>query len=293
MRLRGDARTRQRPAGAARGMAARAAAGVAGGLLLALALAGPAAATALLPHRAVYALTLDGSKPTGQIEEMHGLIEYELTGDACAGYATDTRQTSESRAGEGKDLRQSVATRAWEDGQGDAYRFATTTDNGDDEPEEVEAKVTREGPDRLQVVVTKPDERSFDLAGHVLMPTQHLVHVLAAAAAGETVLSAKVYDGATDPAKVYDTLTVIGRPRSDGGTLAPAAERALAGHLSYPVSVSYYEPGSVEEAPAYIMSFQLFDNGVVGDLKIDYGTFAVVGRMSAFEALPGSTGCEK
>jgi len=274
------------------GLRRRAVAAVGVALLLAVAGAAPAAALVLAPHHAVYALTLDGARPTGQIEEMNGLIDYEIRGDACAGYTTVTRQTSESRGGERKVLRQAVSSKAWEEGEGQSYRFLSTTDDGDG-PQEVEARATRDGPDRLKVAVTRPDERSFILKGEILMPTQHIVHVLKAAAAGTPVLAAKVYDGASDPAKVYETLAVIGRPRSGGDKLVPEAQRALAGHVAYPVAVSYFEPGALDEAPAYVMNFSLYDNGVVGDLKIDYGQFALVGRMTAFEALPGAADCAK
>ncbi len=251
---------------------------------------GPAAAMALLAHRAAYALTLDGSKPTGQLEDMRGRIDYEITGNACAGYTTITRQTSESSGGEGGTSRQSVMSKAWEAGDGDAYRFVSTTE-GDDETQEVEARVGRPTPDRLSVTVTKPQDREVTLDGHILMPTEHVRRVLAAAAAGERTVAAKVYDGATDPAKVYETLAVIGAARSGDGRLVPAAQAALAGHVSYPVAVSYYEPGAVSDGPAYVMSFSLFDNGVVGDLRIDYGRFALVGSMAAFEALPADAAC--
>ncbi|MFG1481158.1 DUF1849 family protein [Xanthobacter sp. V4C-4] len=265
---------------------AEALAGAGVGLAMLLGLCGPASALALLPHRASYALTLDGSRPTGQLEDMSGRIDYQMTGDACAGYSTLTRQASESRGGEGGPLRQTVTSKAWEAGDGESYRFLSTTETATD-TDEVEASVTRPGPDRLKVVVTKPADQVLTLEGAILMPTQHVLKVLDAAAAGAGTLAAKVYDGASDPDKVYDTLAVIGRPRSGGARLAPAAEAALAGHLSYPVAVSYYEPGSMDEGPAYVMNFTLYDNGVVGALKIDYGRFALIGSMSSFEALPG------
>lgn len=263
-----------------------------GPLALSVALCEPAAALALLPHRASYALTLDGSRPTGQLEEVSGRIDYQMTGDACAGYTTVTRQSSESRGGDSGPLRQTVTSKAWEAGDGDAYRFESTTETGDDK-DEVEASVSREGPDHLKVAVTKPEDQVLTLDGAVLMPTQHVLRVLAAAGAGQGTLAARVYDGASDPEKVYDTLSVIGRPRTGGARLAPGAEAALAGHLSYPVAVSYYERGAIDDGPAYVMSFTLYDNGVVGDLKIDYGRFALVGAMSSFETLPAQGECKQ
>lgn len=264
------------------------------GLCAAPVCAAPAAgAVPLLPHKTSYRLVLDGSKPTGQLEAMTGQIDYEIRGDACAGYATLTRQTSESTSGDGDAQSQEITSKAWEDGEGKSYRFTSTTRSNSDPTAEVEAEVTREGADLLKVAVTKPAKDTLTLKGKVLMPTEHVLHVIAAGQAGERVLQAKVYDGASDPARVYDTLTVIGRGSTDPANAPAPAKAALAGRTSFPVTVSYYEEGEREGAPAYVMSFTLYDNGVVGALKIDYGRFALLGTMSSFETLPAPPDCAR
>lgn len=255
--------------------------------------ASAAAAVPMLAHKTTYNLVLDGSKPTGQLEDMHGQIDYQITGDACAGYTTDTRQFSERRGGDDDPMNQVVTSKAWEDGQGRSYKFDSVTESSVDGNSEVEATVTRESDDKLRVVVTKPKDDTLYLNGKVLMPTEHVVHVLAAGARGEHVLQAKVYDGATDPARVYETLTVIGRPGTDPAQAPEPARATLSGHTYYPVTVSYYEQDTKEDAPAYVMSFSLYDNGVIGNLKIDYGKFALLGTMSSFETLKASEGCAK
>lgn len=250
----------------------------------------PAAAVTLLPHKATYRLSLDGSKPSGQLEEMNGEINYEISGDACAGYTTVTRQQSAASTG-GEPLRQSVTSKAWEDGAGKSYRFLSTTEGGDDDGQELEANVERQEPPALRVIVTKPESATFTLKGDILMPTEHVKKILAAAAAGESVYQAKVYDGASDPQKVFDTLAVIGRPSTDESRIAAPARAALAGRTFYPVTISYFDEGGVDRTPAYVMSFSLYDNGVVGSLKIDYGRFAVVGAMASFETLKATGSC--
>ncbi|MBN8916514.1 MAG: cell envelope integrity EipB family protein [Rhizobiales bacterium] len=250
----------------------------------------PAGAVNLLPHKATYRLSLDGSKPSGQLEEMNGEIRYEITGDACAGYTTVTSQQSAASTG-GEPLRQTVTSKAWEDGAGKTYRFLATTEGGDDDGLELEANVERQEPPALRVVVTKPESATFTLKGNILMPTEHVKKVLAAAAAGESVYQAKVYDGASDPQKVFDTLAVIGRPSTDESRLAAPAKATLAGRTFYPVTISYFDEGGVDRTPAYVMSFSLYDNGVVGSLKIDYGRFALVGAMASFEALTPPGAC--
>lgn len=262
----------------------------AGALVLACLIAAPAGAAALLPHKASYRLALDGSKPSGQLEELSGEIRYEITGDACTGFSTDTRQASIGSTGEGDPVRQSVTSKSWEDGEAKSYRFTSVSSSGEGD-EKVEAKVERQGREALKVTVIQPDPGSFDLKGDILLPTEHVRRVLAAAAAGETTLQARVYDGASDPSKVYDTLAIIGRASTDESRLAAPAREALKGVTFYPITVSYFEGGGGDRAPAYVMSMSLYENGVVGGLKIDYGRFALVGAMATFEALPAPGGC--
>ncbi|MEP9347643.1 DUF1849 family protein [Xanthobacter sp. KR7-225] len=260
---------------------------------VALAAAPAPAAVPLLAHKATYRLVLDGSKPTGQLEDMHGEIQYEITGDACAGFTTLTRQTSRSTTGDGATLSQEVTSKAWEDGEGKAYRFTSTTKSAEDGTSEIEANVTRDGPEALKVEVTKPKPATLSIAGKVLMPTEHVSKVIAAGTAGDRVLEAKVYDGASDPARVYDTLTVIGRATTNPERVPAAARAALGASTYFPVTVSYYEQGGSGGTPEYVMSFALYDNGVVGDLKIDYGKFALIGTMADFKALKPAEGCAR
>lgn len=254
----------------------------------------------LLPHHVTYRLRLDSSRPSSQVEQLAGEIDYRITGSACAGYATKTRQSSEMSAGDGV-TRQEIDANAWEDGNARAYRFSSTSTGSDIPRKEIEAKVSRDDAGILQVSVTRPDARSFDLGGKVLLPTQHMRSIMASGMSGETHFASKVYDGASDPARVYDTLAVIGAPQQAApasGAITPAsrgltdkAALALEGHSFRPVVVSYFDAGEQDGPPAYVMSFSLYDNGVLGDLKIDYGRFALVGAMSRFEPLGSVADC--
>ncbi|QRG05202.1 cell envelope integrity EipB family protein [Xanthobacter dioxanivorans] len=255
--------------------------------------AAPASAVGLLPHRASYRLSLDTSKPSGQLEDMSGRIDYEITGDACGGYNTLTRQESVASTGEGDPQKQATTSKAWEDGEAKSYRFLSTSDDAGDPESRTEASVVRQGQDALKVTVTKPKGETLELKGEILLPTEHVMRVLKVAAEGERVFQAKVYEGTSDPGKVFDTLTVIGAPSTDETRLAAPARATLSGRTFYPVTVSYYDEGATGRAPSYVMAFSLYDNGVVGSLKIDYGRFALVGAMSAFEALKPSEACAK
>lgn len=258
-------------------------AGLASVLLLTATL--PAAAVQLAPHRATYALSLDGSKVAKRVNAASGQIVYELRGNDCAGYAVQLRQNTDLDT-QGGVLNSSISTATWEDGAGNAYRFRVTNTINGQAPEQADGVAERKD-GALLVKTTEPDETTLTIPGNVLLPTQHVMRVLAAAASGEPVFQAPVYDGSPDARKVYDTLSVIGKGTTATAGLEEAATTGeLAGHTRYPVTISYYERGGKDQTPNYIISFDLFDNGVSRALKLDYGDFALRGTLTSYEALP-------
>jgi hypothetical protein len=60
----------------------------------------------------------------------------------------------------------------------------------------------------------------------------------------------------------------------------------------WPVAISYFEQGKKDGAPAYVLSFDLYENGVSRALKLDYGDFVLAGEMTQLDILPTKT-CSK
>ena len=74
-------------------------------------------------------------------------------------------------------------------------------------------------------------------------------------------------------------------PETDKGDGAALAKLAL-----WPVTISYYANGAPgdgqsEDTPAYQVSFDMYENGVAQNLLLDYGDFALEGRMINYEAV--------
>jgi len=252
---------------------------------LLVAAAAPAGAVQLAPHRATYALSLDGSKPAKRVNGASGEITYELRGNACDGYSVQLRQSTDLDTDGGR-LNSAVTTATWEDGDGNAYRFRVTNTLNGESPEEADGVAERRD-GQLVVRATKPESETIELARGVLLPTQHILRVLASAQQGDSILEAPVYDGLPDAKKVFDTLSVIGRGTSDPkGLENPAIGGDLSGRTRYPVTISYYQRGTSSQTPDYTISFDLFDNGVSRALKLDYGDFALRGTLTSYEELP-------
>ena len=240
----------------------------------------------LAAHRALYELVLDPNKPGMKVDGARGRIVYEVAGSACTGWAITLRQVTELDSGEGKRTVSDLRSITWEDGDAKSYRFKTQNYIDQEMREEVDGTLDRAGRDGLAVRLTKPKSERVTLPGKILLPTEHIRKLIVAAAAGERTLEAKVFDGSPDGKRIYDTLTVIGTVAAGDKDLEEASRRPELGSLKrYPVTISYFEPGTGERTPTYVLGFELYENGVSRALRLDYGTFAMRGELKTLEFL--------
>jgi hypothetical protein len=243
----------------------------------------------LAPHRAMYELSLDASSSGTKVDRATGRIAFEITGSACDGYSVTLRQVTELDTGEGRKSTSDLHSVTWEDGAAKSYRFKSQNQVNDEMRDEVDGVAERTQSGGLTVKLAEPKSSSFDLEGKISLPTEHLIKLLAAGAAGERILETRVFDGAPDGKKVYDTLAIIGTPVKDGGTVEEAARKPeLISMTRYPVTVSYFDQGVGERTPAYVLSFELYENGISRALRLDYGSFALRGELTTLELLKPS-----
>ena len=247
----------------------------------------------LAAHRAFYELVLDPSKSGMKVDGARGRIVYEVTGSACTGWAITLRQVTALDSGEGKRTVSDLRSITWEDGDAKSYRFKTQNYLDQAIREEVDGTLDRAGIDGLAVRLTKPKSERLTLQGKILLPTEHIRKLLEAAAAGERVLETKVFDGSPDGKRIYDTLTVLGPAIAGDKDLEEASKRPeLVSLKRYPMTISYFEPGTGERTPTYVLGFELYENGVSRALRLDYGSFAMRGELKTIEFLK-STPCKR
>lgn len=247
---------------------------------------------ALANHRAVYDLSLADSRGTRAVESARGRIVIEFRGDACRGYTMLTRQVTELTSAETGARLSDMRSTTFEGGQGREFRFKTTTLT-DAKPAPTVDGTAADASEGLSVKL-KGAPKPFTAGGPVLFPSLHMRRLIEAARAGRSTLAAKVYDGSDDGRKVYDTFAVIGRamtgpaPASGDARDKPLREGALGTVPHWPVSLSYYTAGAGERTPIYTLAFDLYENGVSGALKLDYGDFAILGDLTALDIDPAA-----
>jgi hypothetical protein len=263
--------------------------------LLAVTFAGSAAPAAepnaklpeLASHRAVYDLKLSESRGRRPVASVRGRILYDFGGNACEGYALQFRQVSEIDTGEGKQALSDLRATSWEDGQAKTFRFASQSYLNQELSTAVDGKAQRAA-DKIDVSLSKPESKTFDLPASNVFPSEHMRRIIEAARAGKTILELPVYDGSENGERLYNTLTVIGQPiKPEEKKAADAAgeQAKLAGMLRWPVTISYFDKAKTdgEQTPVYSIAFELYDNGISRALSLDYGDFVVGGELTQLE----------
>ncbi|MFE1602713.1 cell envelope integrity EipB family protein [Methylobacterium sp. ID0610] len=272
--------------------------------LLALAPTGlaaePASGIRLAPHRAVYDLSLMRSGGARSVDSARGRIVFDFSGDPCKGWALQYRQVTVLESSESGTRTSDLRNNTFESGDGHSFHFRTQSDlNGSQQPA-VDGDAERDAKG-LAVTIKNPQKARVTAPGEVLFPAAHMRRLIEAAQAGERTVSVKVFDGSDDGRKIYDTLAVIGPrrtiPASVETTAPPAAEAplregAMATMPRWPVTLSYFSAGEEgERMPIYVLSFDLYENGVSGALRLDYGGFALKGDLSRIDLAPEAKDC--
>jgi hypothetical protein len=250
--------------------------------------AASAAGIQFAPHRAVYEMQLDERDAARNIAAVRGRMVFDIKGSHCAGYTLSNRMVTRITDAEGGEVVSDIRSETWEDGAGAHFRFDSSQylDNRLTESLKGEAERQADGK-AIAVKLNPPQASEMNIPGDARFPTQFSLEILEAARNGKRIVQAKVYDGSENGEQVFATTTFIGKAIAPGSEAEQAPDpigETLSGLRSWPVSISYFDVDSASDTtPSYQLSFRLFENGVSRQLRIDYGTFALTGKLSSLE----------
>ena len=243
----------------------------------------------MAPHRAVYDLELASSEARAGLTGASGRMVLEVTGSQCDGWSVEFRIVNDFTLNSGETRLVDSRSSSWEAADGIRMRYSQRQYADSRLESEVLLSVTRDAVDEPgQGIVTEPEEETFTLPPGALFPVAHQNKLLVAARAGEQRDDSTIYDG-SDGAKSYQAITFIGeRQEPQGLSSQVEGAEALAKLPSWPVTISYYPLGEMpqgEETPSHQVTFDMYDNGAAGDVTLDYGDFALDGKLTGIEML--------
>jgi len=243
----------------------------------------------LVPHRAIYDLSLGETRGSSQVAGVRGRILYDFNGNSCDGYSLEFRQVSELDTGEGKVSTSDLRSSTWEGADAKSFKFTSQNFVDQNLVDSVDGHAEHDS-SKTAVDLSKPQQKNLNFDPGLVFPTEQMVRVIAAAHAGKNIINFAVYDGSDTGEKVFDTLTVIGQ-KIEAGERKPddaAADKPqLATVPRWPVTISYFERGAKpkdgEQTPDYAIGFELYENGISRALALDYNDFVIAGKLTSLE----------
>jgi hypothetical protein len=249
---------------------------------------------ALAAYRAVYTLSLAHATGPEAPTSAHGRIDFDFSGSACNGYAEKLRQVTEMQPATGPARVADLRSATFESSDGANFRFKIDSKVNGQAGGSFDGKAKRAPGAALAVEIARPNRQRVNLPGEALFPAEHLRRLVASAQAGEVGLHALIVDGSEEGLRIFSTNAIIGKAISASPAGKALPIDALKNLRHWPVTVSYFEPEAQEDQqPLHVMSFDLYENGVTGSLKIDYGDFTLAGELTELALGPAPTACKR
>lgn len=242
----------------------------------------------LQPHIATYDLMLSRADEKSGIAGVDGLLVYEFTGSVCEGYTVNYRFVTRVADNDGRVRLTDMRVNSFEEGDGSGFTFLTQFFANNQLSEETRgtAKRDKEG---VQVQLIKPKKDQVLFSGNVMFPTEQTMRLIEAANSGQIMYSTALYDGSDDGKKSYLSSAVIGAPIDAGdgvGVGHVLGDVPTAKLRRWPIEIAYFDHAeSGDVTPDYVVSFDLFEDGVSWHPVFNYGHFILTGKMRSLQPL--------
>lgn len=246
----------------------------------------PARPVKILPHQAIYGLSIAAARSGNPVVAVEGGMMLKWA-DACDGWTLEQRFTMTFVYAQGGALEMKTTFVTWEAKDGLSYRFnARKLVNGQVD-EVIRGDASLEGVGRGGAIrFVEPEEKVVPLPPGTLFPTEHTLELLRRADAGKRFFFRTVFDG-IEASGPTDINAVIGEPeeveRDDW-------DNAVFGGTGWPIRLAFFSPGEEDSGegggPDYEVSIRLLWNGVADSMLIDYGDLKIDVSLDTIEALP-------
>ncbi len=245
----------------------------------------------IVPHRAIYKMTMTSLKNGSSISDVSGKMFFEWA-DSCDGWAVQQHLQLHFTCAEGDESEVNSTVITWESRDGKRYNFNVRRLTNGKETENYRGKATAGEQGGRGIYTIPKDKKDVLLPPGSLFPSAHTILILQKAEAGEKFFTRRVFDG-SDEEGAADISAFIGEPAGAASlaeTTTESGGNPLLAQPGWPVRLAFFSPESETGEPDYEMDLTLQANGIARSMQIDYGDFSVSGVLADLETLP-SSGC--
>jgi len=240
----------------------------------------------LAPHEARYDMRLIRRASGSPVVNAYGTMTYRLS-DTCDGWAMESHTKLSLFYKEGEPVVSDWSFISWESKDADRYRFRIRSErNGQvDSLIDGRADITVGEDGRAEGVAqfTHPEEKALDLAGPVMLPGQHTLAVLRAAAEGRRLFTVPMFDG-SEPEGAMQATAVVAEA-VPAGEASELPEALLLAGPSWRIVLSFFSPDENTTLPEYEVRLRYHANGVAQEVIQDFGTMALRATLTDLKPL--------
>ncbi|NQU59954.1 MAG: DUF1849 family protein [Rhodospirillales bacterium] len=239
----------------------------------------------IVPHRAIYSLSLGDSGSSGRFVNVGGGVRttLERTCDAWIS-AEQIKMLVETQSG--ARLQQNLAYTGWESLDGRQYRFAARSSTGT-EKKNYRGQARSHPKNSGEAVYTKPKKMTQKLPPDTHFYFGLVSWVIEKAKAGVSRAETTVFDG-TDEEGVQRVSAFIvplkgkkAKPEDEKDSgLGPLVKRP-----GWTIRLAFYPVDSRGGAPEYEVQADILDNGVTPKMELIFSDFTAIQKLEKIEAL--------
>ena len=174
----------------------------------------------------------------------------------------------------------------WEARDGSRFRFDTRRASNDKPFEEIKGVARGAAGDMDGLAeFTSPEAAVLPLPAGSLFPTAHTALLIERARAGDHFVAREVFDG-SDVAGANLISAFIGPEIAPGAEAGDRPASPLLNRPSWRVRLAFFSSARGDKLPDFEETVQLLDDGVIGDMLLDYGDYRVRAKLERIESLP-------
>jgi EipB-like len=248
---------------------------------LAFVCASPAGAADIMPHRALYTMSLIRTGGDTGVTAARGAMEYKW-GETCDGWTVEQNYRlvmGYADASSNVTITSNFVT--WESKDGLRYRFNQKETRNKATDDEIRGSAELAGPGAGgRVTFEKPPDTSFALPPGTLFPSAHTILLIDRAKAGDTFVAREVLDGTTVSGAALVSAVIGPKIEPDA---AAAKQSPLLDHSGWRLRLAFFPADQKMETPDYELGMLLLDDGVSRNMVIDYGDYAIGVKLTDIE----------
>ncbi len=247
--------------------------------------AAPAFAFQPTPHHAFYTMTLESARPSSGVVGAEGKLEYKWA-DVCDGWTVEQRYKLVMQYDQDAPVTIESDFVTWESKDGKTYRFNEKETRNGQVDADLRGDATLAGPGLNGVAHFRlPTKKTFILPVGSYFPTAHTLTLIHQAEAGTRFFAAHVFDGSTFDGDSTVSAVISAQTPPDKMPVSDVSSPLIARPM-WQTWLGFYSDATKDADADYNLGMRLYDNGVSGDMTLDYGDYVVTAKLRSIEPLP-------